>query len=153
MGPFSFLSKTPFCIGLIYLNPSLGRSTIFGRIDHFGSIRPFWVDRPLKLPFWLVYMFDPIDHFWVDRMYQNGRCGTPTFEDNAQRKTFFGRILQWTYNSLWSYWVLKFYEGYVIKKSGTRPLLQTLSRVNLNPISVPAQNDTNFPQSILGLYF
>ena len=50
--------------------------------------------------------------------------------------------------------LLKFYEGYVIKNSGTRPLLQTLSRVNLNPISVPpAQNDTNFPQSILGLYF
>jgi len=25
-------------------------------------------------------------------VYQNGRCGTLTFEDNAQRKTFFGRI-------------------------------------------------------------
>jgi len=44
--------------------------------------------------------------------------------------------------------VLKFYEGYVIKNSGTGPLSQTLSRVNLNPTSVPAQNDTNFPQSV-----
>ena len=54
---------------------------------------------------------------------------------------------------LWSYWVLKFFWRLCYRKLGTRPLLQTLSRVNLNPISVPAQNDTNFPQSILGLYF
>ena len=33
-------------------------------------------------------MFDPIDHFGVYCMYQNGRCGTPTCEDNAQEKHF-----------------------------------------------------------------
>ena len=41
--------------------------------------------------------------------------------------------------------MLKFYEGYVIKNSGTRPLLQTLSRVNLNPISVPAAEQHKLP--------
>ena len=35
----------------------------------------------------------------------------------------------------------------------TRHLSQMLSQVNLNSTSVPAQHDTNFPQSILGLYF